>query len=56
MTHESLMKSHFFLIKTSKNETYRDGKSVAVGDLIVYDGLNVDGFQLEVNGNVDKPG
>lgn len=40
----------------SKNQTYRDSKSVAVRDFIVYDGLNVDGFQLEVNGNIDKPG
>lgn len=40
----------------SKSQTYSDSKSVAVRDLIVYDGLNVDGFQLEVNGNVDKPG
>lgn len=40
----------------SKNQTYHDSKSVAVRDFIVYDGLNVNGFQLKVNGNIDKPG
>lgn len=35
---------------------HRDSKGVAVWDFIVYDGLNVDGLQLEVNGYVDQPG
>lgn len=42
--------------ETSNNQTYSDSKSVAVRDFIVDDGLNVDGFQLEVNGNIYKPG
>ena len=35
---------------------HRDGEGVAVGDLIVYDGLDVDGLQLEVNSHIDQPG
>lgn len=33
-----------------------DSKGVAVWDFIVYNGLNVDGLQLEVNGDIDQPG
>lgn len=35
---------------------HRDSKGVAVRDFIVYNGLNVDGLQLEVNSYVDQPG
>lgn len=35
---------------------HRDSKSVAVRDFIVYNGLNVDGLQLEVYCNIDEPG
>lgn len=33
-----------------------DSKGVAVGDFIVYNGLNVDGLQLEVNCHIYQPG
>lgn len=35
---------------------HRDSKGVAVRDFIVYNGLNVDGLQLEVYCNIDEPG
>lgn len=38
-----------------KKITHCDRKSVAVRDFVVYNGLNVDGFQLEVNCNIDQP-
>lgn len=34
---------------------HSDSKGVAVWDLIVDDGLDVDGLQLELDGNVDEP-
>lgn len=34
--------------------THGDGEGVAVGDLIVDDGLDVDGFQLELDGDVNE--
>lgn len=35
---------------------HRDGKGVAVWDFIVYNGLNVDGLQPEVDCYIDQPG
>lgn len=34
--------------------THGDGEGVTVGDLVVDDGLDVDGFQLELDGDVDE--
>lgn len=35
--------------------THGDGEGVAVWDFVVDDGLDVDGFQLELDGDVDEP-
>lgn len=35
--------------------THGDGEGVAVRDLVVDNGLDVDGFQLELDGDVDEP-
>lgn len=42
--------------KTLKEMAHCDGKSVAVRDFVVYNGLNVDGLQLEINCNIDQSG
>lgn len=44
---------HSFCIK--RQPAHSDSEGVAVGDFIVYDRLDVDGLQLEVNGDVDQP-
>lgn len=43
-------------MNTLEEIAHRDSKSVAVRYFIVYNGLNVDGLQLEVNCNIDQPG
>lgn len=44
------------LEKTYREIAHCDRKSVAVRDFVVYNGLNVDGLQLEVNCNIDQSG
>lgn len=34
--------------------THGDGEGVTVRDLVVDDGLDVDGFQLELDGDIDE--
>ena len=41
--------------RRGQKEAHRDVECVAVWDLVVYYGLNVDGLQLEVYGDVDQP-
>lgn len=43
-------------IEIIKETVYRNSKGVAVWDFIVYNGLNVDGLQLEVDCYIDQPG
>lgn len=38
-----------------RRRAHGDGEGVAVGDLVVDDGLDVDGLQLELDGDVDEP-
>lgn len=40
---------------TQFTDTHRYVEGVAVGDLVVDDGLQVDCLQLELDGDVDKP-
>lgn len=40
---------------SSHRHSHRDREGVAVWDLVVYDGLDVNGLQLELDGDVDKP-
>ena len=41
--------------RTGEKDAHCDVERVAVWDLVVYYGLDVDGLQLEVYGDVDQP-
>lgn len=44
-----------YLWKIVEEISHRDSKGVAVGNFIVYNGLNVDSLQLEINCYIDQP-